>query len=88
VIFHKTSGGKTEVDLCKIVNGKGISSNPWIVKSQLTYDEYPISAMNIATDCYIRTYSGYKRDAEVIYKRIAGKDPEYFGSGMQDIPLP
>jgi hypothetical protein len=68
-----TLGGTHDYDLVMVVGGRGTVSEPWKVKSLLTYKSYTVSAMDIVKESYIDNYS--REDAEIIYRSYANKVP-------------
>lgn len=75
VTYRTCTSGRVIVDISRVVGGLGITSNPWIVRSLLADDRYPVAAIDIAPESYKTNLS--LEDVEVLYKSITGIDPDY-----------
>ena len=76
VAIKRANGGTQAYDICIIVGGIGISSDPWVARSLIDGTKFSVSAMMIARESYYENYSIV--DAERIYTAITGnKPPKY-----------
>ncbi|MEM3097466.1 MAG: hypothetical protein QXU32_01935 [Nitrososphaerales archaeon] len=73
VAIKRTSGGTQEYDICIIVGGSGILSDPWVARSLVDGTKYSVSAMMITRESYYENYN--ITDAELIYTMLTGNNP-------------
>jgi len=73
VVLKYTTGGNSELDIVIIINGEGISSSPWLVKSLIDNFTYNIKCKDIVKESY---YKPTIDDAKIIYKSITGNSPK------------
>lgn len=72
VTYRHSNGGGLIVDMSMIIAGRGIISDPWIVKSLINHEIYQVNHKDIDGESYHHNYSF--DDAKIIYKFITNRN--------------